>query len=147
MKVYRLLFISLFFFIFLACEQKEVKLSFYSVNKEHLGDFRLEIADSSDEIRQGLMYRKEMPENFGMLFIFPDLKPRSFWMKNTYLELDMIFLNEKGEVLSIIPKAAPLSTDPRKSLEPAKYVVELLGGSSKKFGIEKGSFLDLSNLK
>lgn len=147
MKAFKIFFSTLLLLTFLACEQKQANLAFYSADKKLLADFKLEIADSKEEIRQGLMYRKEMAENAGMLFIFPDFQPRTFWMKNTYLELDMIFLDEKGKVVSVIHNAAPLTTTPRKSLESAKYVVELLGGSSLKYEIRKGCSLNLSNLK
>ena len=97
-----------------------------------------EIARSPGEIKLGLMYRKEMPASRGMLFIFNRDKPRSFWMKNTYLELDMIFVSSEFKVVSIIRRAVPLSETSRKSDGPAKYVLEVIGGSTDQWGLAKG---------
>lgn len=103
-----------------------------------------ELANTDSARRLGLMYRKEMAEDEGMLFIFPGEAIRSFWMKNTYLELDMIFIDKNFKVVSIIEKAVPLSESPRKSLKPATYVLELLGGQAEARAIAVGSELKVS---
>lgn len=102
-----------------------------------------EIADSAGEIRLGLMYRKKLADDAGMLFVFSNEKPRSFWMKNTYVELDMIFADAQGEVVKIIRRAVPLSTIGRKSGKPAKYVLEVVGGSADAWGLQAGDTLVL----
>ncbi len=98
-----------------------------------------ELALTSSEQQLGLMYRKEMTERSGMLFVFPDEKPRSFWMKNTYLELDIIYLSKDLEVVSIVERAVPLTETPRPSGAPAMYVLEVKAGLSKAWGIQPGS--------
>lgn len=87
----------------------------------------------------GLQYRKQMASEEGMLFIFSVEEPRSFWMKNTYLELDMIFLNSARQVVAVIERAKPLTEQPRESIVPALYVLELNGGSVAKWGIRVGA--------
>ena len=102
-----------------------------------------EVARTGGQIQLGLMYRKEMAASQGMLFVFGSDKPRSFWMKNTYLELDMIFVNSEMQVVSITRRAVPLSETPRKSEAPATYVLEVLGGSAHAWGLEKGDTMVL----
>ncbi|GEM_PF-2224422 len=87
----------------------------------------------------GMMYRKELGDTAGMLFIFPDLSERSFWMKNTFLELDIIFFDDAMSVVAISERAVPHSLESRRSVRPARYVLEVLGGSSAKWGIKVGS--------
>ena len=98
-------------------------------------DISIEIAATEGERALGLMYRKSLPEKSGMLFIFPDEAPRSFWMKNTYVPLDMIFLNAKMEVVSQVENATPLTESPRESHVPAKYVLEVAAGRSAAWGV------------
>ena len=93
----------------------------------------------------GLMYRKEMPATSGMLFVFPDLADRSFWMKNTYLELDIIYIDDKASVVSIAERAKPQTTESRPSAKPARYVLEVLGGKSKEWGIGAGSVVEFDS--
>jgi len=102
-----------------------------------------ELATTGSQRQLGLMYRKKMAEKHGMLFIFPAEKERSFWMKNTYLELDMIFLDRSLRVVSIIHRATPLTLTPRPSVLPASYVLEVGGGLAKKWGVVQGSTLDV----
>jgi uncharacterized membrane protein (UPF0127 family) len=83
-----------------------------------------------------------MAEQVGMLFVFPDNEPRSFWMKNTYLPLDIIYLDPNLKVGSIVKNAQPLSLTKRTSEGPAKYVVEVRSGLADKWGIKKGSVLE-----
>ena len=99
---------------------------------------QIQIADNDDERAEGLMWRKFMPEDDGMLFIFDDEEPQTFWMKNTYIPLDMVFADKSGNIVSIYPEAAPLSEASIPSGEPAKYVVEVNGGFCARFGIGVG---------
>ncbi len=89
----------------------------------------------------GLMYRKHLGETEGMLFVFPGAEERSFWMKNTYLPLDIVFIDKDFRVDSIIENATPHSLEPRRSKGPAKYVLEVAAGSSKVWGLEPGSVI------
>lgn len=94
---------------------------------------------ATDASRQlGLMYRKSLGEHEGMLFVFPNEQPLSFWMRNTYVELDMIYMDKGFKVVSIIHRAVPLTETPRPSGKPAQYVLEVPGGSAKKWGIDAG---------
>jgi len=101
-------------------------------------DLQVEIADNEKLRQLGLMYRKELPEKEGMLFIFSDEQPRSFWMKNTFLELDMLFFDSKKKLVSIVKRATPLTETRRDSNLPAEYVLEVIGGSADKWGVEPG---------
>lgn len=113
-----------------------------------LGDtrFRVEIADTPEERTQGLMYREFLPEKRGMLFVFEDEHIRSFWMKNTLISLDMIFINSKQEVVDV-QTAKPCEEDPcisYTSQESAKYVLEVNAGIAKEYGVHIGDTVALS---
>ncbi len=130
-----------FFLSASACkaEAPQVELQFENRDTSKSPVLHVELAVTRGEKQLGLMYRKSMPENEGMLFVFPTEGPRSFWMKNTYLELDMIFLNSKREVVSITPRATPLTETPRSSEAAAQYVLEVGGGLASKWGVIVGS--------
>lgn len=105
----------------------------------------VEIARDEHAREQGLMYRTELADNHGMLFSFPDTEPRTFWMKNTLIPLDMIFLDENKKVVSITSYANPcedasgVTCARYQSGLPAKYVLELKAGQSKVKQILVGS--------
>lgn len=99
----------------------------------------VQMAKTGPERSKGLMYRRELAENVGMLFYMPEEVIQSFWMKNTYVPLDMIFISSDLSVNTILKNVAPLTTTPRKSNAPSKYVLELIGGSADKLGIGEGS--------
>lgn len=101
----------------------------------------IEIAETKQEISKGLMYRKSMDENNGMLFIFPDMDNRSFWMKNTFIPLDIIFITDDGEVDSFYKKTTPQSKKSLPSNGQAKFVLEVNGGYMEKHGIGLNSRL------
>ena len=98
--------------------------------------FRVELAADGASQERGLMYRKEMAPDAGMLFDFHKPQPVTFWMKNTILPLDMIFIRANGTISSIAPKAVPYSTTPISSIEPVRAVLELNGGRAAELGIE-----------
>ena len=101
--------------------------------------FEVELARSGSEILRGLMFRKSLCKNCGMLFIFKDSSPRSFWMKNTLIPLDIVFIGENYEIVNI-SKAVPCKKEPCKiyrSKSPAKYVLEVNIGEFKKEDIGK----------
>ena len=103
---------------------------------------QIEIADNDAERTQGLMWRKYMPEDDGMLFIFDDEEPLTFWMKNTYISLDMVFADKSGNIVSIYPEATPLSEASISSGAPAKYVVEVNADFCEKYGINVGDKIE-----
>jgi uncharacterized protein len=107
--------------------------------------FRLEIADDPDERAQGLMGREELPENHGMLFVFPDIERRSFWMKDTLIPLSIAYINRHGEILEI-HQMEPLSRDPVPSRYPVQYALEVPRGNFERLGIAPGDSIDLDAL-
>jgi hypothetical protein len=107
---------------------KEGELRFLSAHQELITTIDVEIARDESERELGLMYREKMAANQGMLFIFDDSDVRSFWMKNTIISLDMIFINEKDQIITIHKHTIPLSEGSYTSTAPAKYVVEVKAG-------------------
>ena len=97
--------------------------------------FTVEVADN-DKLRSlGLMGRTDIPEGTGMLFIWNNEAYRNFWMKNTPSSLDIIFFDKNGYFINVQENTIPYSLDSIPSLKPAKYVLELIAGSSKKFNL------------
>jgi uncharacterized protein len=115
--------------------RKDGRLSITPAGKYAKISLDIEIADKDNERMQGLMYRQSMQENEGMLFIFPNEEPRSFWMKNTYIPLDIIYINSQKEIVSIQKCTQPLSTYSIPSEKPAMYVLEVNAGFTDKNGI------------
>ena len=101
----------------------------------------VEIARSAYEHSKGLMDRTSMPHSQGMLFIFDDMSPRSFWMRNTRISLDIIFVDDKYKVVSIQKNAVPMSEESLPSEGPAKYVVEVNAGFTDLYNIRPGDSL------
>lgn len=106
----------------------------------------IEIADSQYEWETGLMYRRSMEENQGMLFIYPGEAPRSFYMKNTYISLDIIYFNKDSTVVSFQEKATPLDKTALPSEKPAQFILELNAGKVKEWNIEVGDKIDFHKL-
>jgi uncharacterized protein len=100
--------------------------------------FAVEIADTEASREKGLMFRKKLPEGQGMLFDFHREQDVSFWMQNTYIPLDMIFIRANGEILRIAENTEPLSTKLIPSGGPVLGVLEVIGGTASKFGIAPG---------
>ncbi len=100
--------------------------------------FSVEIADTEPAREKGLMFRKKLPEGQGMLFDFHREQDVSFWMQNTYIPLDMIFIRANGEILRIAENTEPLSTKLIPSGGPVLGVLEVIGGTASKFGIAPG---------
>jgi uncharacterized membrane protein (UPF0127 family) len=86
--------------------------------------FMVEVAADPDSQREGLMFRKSLPADAGMLFSFGADEPRSFWMKNTFIPLDMLFIRSTGEIVAIKENAVPLNERPISPPEPASAVLE-----------------------
>ena len=124
--------------------QDPVAAKFRSPDGRLSVSFNLEVAETPVKRMQGLMFRKTMNADSGMIFIFPESSARSFWMKDTYIPLDIIFLDEKFEVVTVLHDVPILNTQPRKSKESAQYVVELNAGAAARNGIEIGSKLVVS---
>lgn len=101
----------------------------------------IEVADDDQEREQGLMYRDTMAENQGMLFMMGREEEQAFWMKNTILSLDIIYVNFDKQIVSIHPDTKPYSLDQIVSGGPASFVVEVNAGYAKKQGLKVGDLL------
>lgn len=106
---------------------------------------RVEHAFTEDERARGLMHRRELAANAGMLFDFQKTRPVFMWMKNTPLSLDMLFIDEKGRILSIARKTTPFSERIIPSGPPVRYVLEINGGEAERRGIVVGDQVSLPN--
>lgn len=102
----------------------------------------IEVADTPDEREYGLMNRQSMPADSGMLFDFGVDRPVTMWMKNTYIPLDMVFMDAKGVVTHIAVNAQPLSLAMIESGGPVRYVLELNGGVASRYGLKVGDRLN-----
>src|SRR6202034_776791 len=100
--------------------------------------FAVELATNDAERTRGLMSRKELPEGRGMLFDFEEDQPVSFWMHNTYISLDMIFIAGDGRIVRIAENTEPLSDRLIPSGAPIRAVVEVIAGSARQLGIAPG---------
>jgi uncharacterized protein len=104
---------------------------------------RVEIADTPDKRQMGLMYRHELPESHGMLFLFPRERPLAFWMKNTPLSLDIIFINSAGVIVNIAGHTTPFSRRALPSGQPAQFVLEVNAGFCQQHGVVVGDRVEL----
>jgi uncharacterized membrane protein (UPF0127 family) len=104
-------------------------------------DFQVEIADDDAERAQGLMWRTSMPANRGMLFDFVRESPQAFWMHNTYLPLDLIFIRSDGRIHSIARNARTLDDTPIPSGGPVQAVLEINAGLAERLGINPGDMV------
>jgi uncharacterized membrane protein (UPF0127 family) len=102
----------------------------------------IEIADDEYETQTGLMYRTDLGTNQGMLFIFPDVSYRSFYMKNTKIPLDIIYIDEQKTIVSFQKNAKPFDETSLPSEAPAKYVLEIKGGLSDEWQLEVGDQIE-----
>jgi len=141
--------VALLFIVNNFIKNNEPEVKYYMFKKEgeltftdSLGNAKikidLEIADNEYERQLGLMNRKSMEENQGMLFIFPNERMQSFWMRNTLIALDMLFINKDKEIITIHKNTETLSAKSYASTAPAIYVVELVGGFTDKYKIVVG---------
>jgi uncharacterized membrane protein (UPF0127 family) len=100
--------------------------------------FSVELAVTEEEKERGLMFRRSIPEFTGMLFDFENDGPRTMWMKNTYVSLDMIFIQSDGRIRSIAENTEPESEKIIRSRGPVRAVLEVVAGTARKLGIEPG---------
>jgi uncharacterized membrane protein (UPF0127 family) len=108
--------------------------------------FEVEIADDAEERAQGLMFRKNLPANAGMLFIYPTVQDVAFWMKNTLIPLDMLFIAADGHILRIEKHATPMSETAIPSGAPVKAVLEVNGGLTDELGVQAGDLVNYPGL-
>ncbi|HEX4382469.1 MAG TPA: DUF192 domain-containing protein [Myxococcales bacterium] len=100
---------------------------------------KVEIVADDASRQRGLMFRRDLPVNTGMLFVFQASAEQSFWMHNTYLSLDLIFLGDDRAVVGVYPNAPPQSDDPRGIGKPSRYVVEVSAGEALAHGVGPGT--------
>ena len=106
--------------------------------------FNIEFAETEYETQTGLMYRKGMKNNQGMLFIFPDESMHSFYMKNTEFPLDIIYIKENQRIASFQENAQPLNENGLSSQVPIKYVLEVNGGLAQELGVSIGDSISFN---
>ncbi|HSE90772.1 MAG TPA: DUF192 domain-containing protein [Candidatus Binatia bacterium] len=108
--------------------------------------FQVEVADTPAKRELGLQYRRDLPPDRGMIFLFPTESEHAFWMKNTPIPLDMIFINRDRKIVGIVEQAVPLSTDSRSVPGASQFVLEINGGLSKRHGIKVGDSVQFQGL-
>ncbi len=117
----------------------EGDLYFIGAEGDTLKRMDIELAETDEEINYGMMFRKRMDENTGMLFLRKEERAQSFWMKNTYVSLDIIFINKHNEIVSIQKNAEPLSERSLPSTGPADKILEVKGGYTDTYSINPGT--------
>ncbi|MEO8514335.1 MAG: DUF192 domain-containing protein [Ignavibacteria bacterium] len=122
--------------------KKQGEVYFQDSTKKLLKEIDVEVAETEETRHLGLMFRESMKEEQGMIFLFPNEEYQSFYMKNTVIPLDIIFINAKKQIVKIHKNAVPYSETSLPSLKPTKYVVEVNGGFTDKFGIKEGDYID-----
>ena len=121
----------------------ETQVAFLSPDGDTLSVIDAAVADDQESRTQGLMNVTSMPQDAGMIFIFEENQPRSFWMASTPLSLDLIFANESFEIVRIHRNASPYSQESITSGAPAKYVVEVNAGYTLQHDINEGASIRL----
>ncbi len=125
---------------------ESVRVSFVNHTGAVSGIFSLEVAAEEATRAKGLMFKKagEVPEKGGMLFVFPQEKKQMFYMKNTYIPLDMVFIDRGMKVVGVLENVPVLNDTPRGVDAKSQYVIELLGGTAKKYDIKAGTSVQFS---
>lgn len=118
--------------------RKEGELTFRNAEGEFISKIDIELADDDESRSTGMMYRAKMGEDQGMFFIFPYENFQSFWMRNTVLPLDIMFVNSQLEIVTIHRNAKPFDENSYPSTAIAQYVVEVNGGYSDKYDLKVG---------
>ncbi len=103
----------------------------------------VEVAGTEQQREHGLMFRRSLPENGGMIFLFDSEQAITMWMKNTYIPLDMVFIGDDWRIVHIAHDTEPLSTDIIPSVHPASRVLEIAGGQAAKLGLAPGDTVSL----
>ncbi|MFM2266660.1 MAG: hypothetical protein RL757_100 [Bacteroidota bacterium] len=120
----------------------EGELSFVGKNGKEIQKVEMEVADDDLQREQGLMFRRKMLPSRAMLFLFDQEEKQAFWMRNTYIPLDIIYVNSTKTIVSIQKNAAILNDNPLPSNAPANMVVEVVGGFCDKNGVKVGDKID-----
>lgn len=134
-----------YFVLSSAATADESRLTIQSATGTH--EFTVEVVDTPESRARGLMEVLELADNAGMLFDFKEERPVSFWMRNTFIPLDMIFIEADGTVLNIHVNARPHDTTSIPSAGPVQFVLEIPGGRSVELGIEAGDQVSHPRIK
>ena len=129
----------------LAACSDESRLTIHSADGDHV--FTVEVVDTAETRAKGLMYVQELAADAGMLFDFQQERPVSFWMRNTFIPLDMLFIEADGTILNIHVNARPHDTTSIPSAGPVQFVLEIPGGRSTELGIEAGDQVEHARIK
>ena len=124
--------------------KKEGTVDILRMSGEHVVQLDIEIAETDEEKAQGLMFRQSMGDKQGMLFIFEEEKPQSFWMKNTYIPLDIIFISKEGRIVDQYLGADPKSNKSIRSRRPATYVLEVNAGFCRAYNTGPGMTVEIN---
>jgi uncharacterized membrane protein (UPF0127 family) len=114
------------YLLFVACGAQGVR----KITFDNKASFKIEIAKTPAQLAQGLMNRKSLSQDSGMLFIFPNEQIQTFWMKDTLIPLDMIFMNAQKKIVGIVYNATPGTLDIRSVDKPSQYVLEINAGQA-----------------
>ncbi len=136
-KLYIYFVILGFFLLILASPHAFADNIIFKSNNAEL-QYQVEVAKTDIQRAQGLMFRTFLPEKSGMVFLYSPPKIVNMWMKNTLIPLDMVFVNENGEIIHIHHNAIPEDLTSISSEYPVSYVIEINGGEIEKYGIRKG---------
>lgn len=122
------------------------RVVFTGPDGQERAQFYMELALTRREQQRGLMYRPHMRDDWGMIFVYDRDQPLSFWMKNTLIPLDMVFIDDGGEVVGVVERAEPKTLEPRTVSGLARYVFEINGGLAERYGIVAGDKMSLENV-
>jgi len=126
---------------------KQGQLSFFRQGAgEKIAQIDIELADTPPQRTRGLMYMRYLPPDAGMLFIFDSARPVTFWMRNTFIPLDIIFVNGARAIISAAKNATPLSEALIPSHGNARYVVEVNAGYCEAHGLQEGDTVDFRRI-
>jgi uncharacterized membrane protein (UPF0127 family) len=124
----------------------EGNLVFMNAQKDSILVVDIEIADKDQERTQGMMFRSAMSYDRAMLFIMQYERVQSFWMRNTKMSLDIMYVSGDKEIVTIYKHTQPYSESPIPSFKKAKYVVETAAGFCDKYGIKEGNFIEFARV-
>ena len=119
--------------------RNDASLTFFRQEGSEIVSIFVEIAESPESVAKGLMGRRSLDSKSGMLFLFRKAEPRAFWMRNTPLPLDIIFVGENGCVSNIARRTKPMSDRTYLSKGPVRFVVEVRAGFCEQYGITQGT--------
>jgi uncharacterized membrane protein (UPF0127 family) len=109
--------------------------------------FTIEIASTEADKTRGLMFRRSLPKNGGMLFLYEEPRPIAMWMKNTFIPLDMVFIDSSGRVHRIEAHTEPFSTQPISSEGEVRAILELNAGTAEAIGLKPGDRVKFEGLR